>query len=132
MSGKDGVEQHRKQPKDVASLVSRTLSVDGRIIHVRLEPSYWEGLDEICHREDLSVDELCADVQDRMEQQSRRVGGQGSVSLANALRVFVVGYYRQAATERGHNRAGHGQGDPFASTPFADTPFDRSASLYDV
>ncbi|WP_247871979.1 ribbon-helix-helix domain-containing protein [Azospirillum sp. TSO35-2] len=93
----------------------------GRATAIRLEPSYWEGLEEICRREDLTVDELCADVQDRMEQQSRRAA-QSGVSLANALRVFVVGYFRQAATERGHARAGHGQGRPFISTPFDTVP----------
>ena len=30
----------------------------------------------------------------------------------------VVGYFRQAATESGHSRAGHGRGDPLTSTPF--------------
>ncbi|RUQ74467.1 hypothetical protein EJ913_05290 [Azospirillum doebereinerae] len=105
------------QTRSVSSLVARSLHPDGHAVQVRLELSYWEGLDEICRREDLTPDELCADVQERMNQQSRR-GAQPGVSLANALRVFVVGYFRQAATERGHARAGHGQGDPFVSTPF--------------
>ncbi|SMF91122.1 hypothetical protein SAMN02982917_0119 [Azospirillum oryzae] len=63
------------------------------------------------------MDDLCYDVRDRMEQQGRR-SSQAGVSLANALRVFVVGYFRQAATERGHARAGHGRGRPFIATPF--------------
>lgn len=105
----------------VASLTSRTLKLSGRDVTIRLEPSYWEGLEEICRREDLTVDELCYDVRDRMEQQGRR-SSQASVSLANALRVFVVGYFRQAATERGHARAGHGQGRPFIATPFDIVP----------
>ena len=104
----------------VASLVPRTLKLSGRDVSIRLEPSYWEGLDEICQREDLTVEELCGDVRDRMEQQGRR--SQAGVSLANALRVFVVGYFRQAATERGHARAGHGQGRPFIATPFDTVP----------
>ncbi|PWC73685.1 hypothetical protein TSH100_30765 [Azospirillum sp. TSH100] len=98
-------------------MASRTLKLSGRDVSIRLEPSYWEGLDEICRREDLTVDELCEDVRERMEQQARRLPRSG-VSLANALRVFVVGYFRQAATERGHARAGHGQGRPFIATPF--------------
>lgn len=110
------------QSQGVASLVPRSVKVSGRDVQIRLEPSYWEGLDEICRREDLTPDELCTDVQERMDQQTRRSsrggGAQAGVSLANALRVFVVGYFRQAATERGHERAGHGQGDPFVRTPF--------------
>lgn len=114
-------EGNRKSSIDqftgVASLTSRTLKLSGRDVTIRLEPSYWEGLEEICRREDLTVDDLCYDVRDRMEQQGRRAS-QAGVSLANALRVFVVGYFRQAATERGHARAGHGQGRPFIATPF--------------
>ncbi|WP_085553990.1 ribbon-helix-helix domain-containing protein [Azospirillum agricola] len=116
------------QSRGVSSLVGRALELSGRTVQIRLEPSYWEGLDEICRREDLTVDEVCADVKERMEQQIRRSrsgsrgSGQPGVSLANALRVFVVGYYRQAATERGHARAGHGRGDPFVSTPFDSVP----------
>ncbi|HYF84879.1 ribbon-helix-helix domain-containing protein [Azospirillum sp.] len=105
----------------VASLVPRTLKLSGRDVSIRLEPSYWEGLEEISQREDLTVEELCGDVRDRMEQQGRR-SSQAGVSLANALRVFVVGYFRQAATERGHARAGHGQGRPFIATPFDTVP----------
>jgi predicted DNA-binding ribbon-helix-helix protein len=118
-------EGNRKSRVDqftgVASLTSRTLKLSGRDVTIRLEPSYWEGLEEICRREDLTVDELCYNVRDRMEQQGRR-SSQANVSLANALRVFVVGYFRQAATERGHARAGHGQGRPFIATPFDIVP----------
>jgi hypothetical protein len=72
-------------------------------------------LEEICRREDVAVDDLCADLQRRMVDQSRRVRDRDAdrASLANAVRVFTVGYFRQAATESGHDRAGHGRGDPF-------------------
>lgn len=117
MSSEGNKESSVDQFTGVASLTSRTLKLSGRDVTIRLEPSYWEGLEEICRREDLTVDDLCYDVRDRMEQQGRRAS-QAGVSLANALRVFVVGYFRQAATERGHARAGHGQGRPFIATPF--------------
>jgi predicted DNA-binding ribbon-helix-helix protein len=121
MSSEGNGKSRADQFTGVASLTSRTLKLSGRDVTIRLEPSYWEGLEEICRREDLTVDELCYDVRDRMEQQGRR-SSQAGVSLANALRVFVVGYYRQAATERGHARAGHGQGRPFIATPFDIVP----------
>lgn len=118
----DGNNRSRiDQSTGIASLALRTLKLSGRDVSIRLEPSYWDGLDEICQREDLTVEELCGDVRDRMEQQGRRAS-QAGVSLANALRVFVVGYFRQAATERGHARAGHGQGRPFIATPFDTIP----------
>ncbi|KAA0577535.1 ribbon-helix-helix domain-containing protein [Azospirillum sp. Sh1] len=121
MSSEGNNKSRVDQFTGVASLTSRTLKLSGRDVTIRLEPSYWEGLEEICRREDLTVDELCYDVRDRMEQQGRR-SSQAGVSLANALRVFVVGYFRQAATERGHARAGHGQGRPFIATPFDIVP----------
>lgn len=31
-----------------------------------------------------------------------------NLSLSTALRLFVLGYYREAATEPGHIAAGHG------------------------
>ncbi|WP_109150529.1 ribbon-helix-helix domain-containing protein [Azospirillum sp. TSO5] len=121
MSSEGNRKSRVDQSTGVASLTSRTLKLSGRDVTIKLEPSYWEGLEEICRREDLTVDELCYDVRDRMEQQGRR-SSQAGVSLANALRVFVVGYFRQAATERGHARAGHGQGRPFIATPFDIVP----------
>ncbi|WP_204367243.1 ribbon-helix-helix domain-containing protein [Azospirillum sp. B510] len=120
MSRDGNGKSHIDQSIGIAALAPRTLKLSTGDIGLRLEPSYWEGLEEICRREDLTVDELCDDVRDRMEQQARRAA-QPTVSLANALRVFVVGYFRQAATERGHARAGHGQGRPFIATPFDTT-----------
>lgn len=99
-------------------LTSRTVIMNGKPVQLRLEPSYWEALDEICRREDLTSDELLADLKDRLNEQSRRERRGTGVSLANAVRVFIVGYYRRAATETGHSRAGHGKGDPFVATPF--------------
>ncbi|WP_448205921.1 ribbon-helix-helix domain-containing protein [Azospirillum sp. sgz302134] len=108
----------------VIPLVARTVKLFGEPTAIRLEPSYWEALDEICRREDLTVDELCSDLKERMDQQTKRSRRVSGVSLSNAVRVFIVGYYRKAATEKGHDRAGHGRGDPFVSTPF-----DLPASL---
>ena len=105
-------------PAGVVPLEARTVKLFGQTTQIRLEPSYWEALDEICRREDLTVDELCSDLKDRLDSQSRRSRRVSSVSLSNAVRVFIVGYYRKAATEKGHDRAGHGRGDPFVSTPF--------------
>ena len=117
MSGQDSQASNAPSPLNAIPLVARTVKLFGRPTQLRLEPSYWEALDDICHREDLTVDELCSDLKDRLDSQSRRSRG-NAVSLANAARVFIVGYYRKAATEKGHDRAGHGRGDPFISTPY--------------
>lgn len=117
MSGQDSRASNAPSPLSAIPLVARTVKLFGHPTQLRLEPSYWEALDDICHREDLTVDELCSDLKDRLDSQSKRSRGV-AVSLANAVRVFIVGYYRKAATEKGHDRAGHGRGDPFVSTPF--------------
>ena len=111
--------QQASNTQGTGSLESRTVSIAGQSHQIRIEPSYWEALEEICRREGLEMHDLCTDLKERLDAQPRR--GESVVSLANAVRVFVVGYFRQAATETGHSRAGHGRGDPLVSTPFNDT-----------
>lgn len=101
--------------KGIARLILRTVMVGRNVERIRLEASYWDALDEICEREDLTLQELCLDLRDRL---SDTANGQSPPSMANGIRVFIVGYYRKSATETGHDRAGHGRGDPFQSTPF--------------
>lgn len=102
-----------------AGLEGRTLRVGDRARHLRMEPSYWEALSEIAEREGRPIEEICSALLTRIEREARRV------SSANAVRVFIVDYFRRAATERGHGLAGHGLGDPFAQTPF-DEPASRT------
>lgn len=79
-------------------LVSRNVTVNGRRTSLRLEPEVWECLAEIAAREDTTVNEVVA----RVDRQRR------SGSLTSNVRVFVLSYFRNAATERGHANAGHG------------------------
>lgn len=58
----------------------------------------WDALEEVCSREGLSVHELCT----RIEM--RRTGS----SRTAAVRAFILGYFREAASDTGHVRAGHG------------------------
>ncbi|PWC43908.1 hypothetical protein TSO221_18690 [Azospirillum sp. TSO22-1] len=109
--------QHAANPQGISPLVSRSVTIAGQSSQIRIEPSYWEALEEISRREGLDINELCTDLKERLDIQNRR--NDAGVSLANAVRVFVVGYFRQAATEAGHSRAGHGRGEPLLSTPFS-------------
>jgi len=52
---------------------------------VRLEPVMWSALDEIASRENCSIDDICASVQQRKNPQG---------SFTAALRSFIVAYYR--------------------------------------
>jgi predicted DNA-binding ribbon-helix-helix protein len=80
-------------------LVSRNVTVSGRRTSIRLEQEMWDCMAEIARRERLSIHQIASVV---------AAVRQGS-SLTAKLRVFIVGYFRSAATEAGHAQAGHGQ-----------------------
>jgi len=68
---------------------------------VRLEPEMWDGLREICRRERSTQHKICTSVSLLKIDES---------SLTAAIRVFVMRYFRNAATEEGHKKAAHGLG----------------------
>ncbi len=84
-----------------SSLINRNIVVNGRRTSIRLESEMWNDLHDICKREGKSLHEMCTLV--NASKKPRR-------SLTSAIRVFLLGYYRAAATEDGHTRAGHGEG----------------------
>jgi len=55
----------------------------------------WDALHEICSREGRSVHDICSDI-DRQRNQS---------GLTAGVRVFILNYFREAATEEGHSQA---------------------------
>ena len=71
----------------------------GRRTSMRLEPELWDALDEICQREGRTPYQIVDEI-----DRTRTTGGRTS-----ALRVFLFTYFRSAATEQGHDRAGHGR-----------------------
>lgn len=81
-----------------SSLVPRNVVVDGRRTSIRLERAMWEAFNEILAREGISAAELVTEV-DRTREAS---------TLTAAVRVYIMLYFRAAATECGHRRAGHG------------------------
>ena len=80
-------------------LVNRNVVAERGRTSMRLEPELWDALYEICQREGLGVGELIRKVESK-----GHAGGRTS-----AVRVFIVQYFRAAATEQGHTEAGHGQ-----------------------
>lgn len=82
-----------------STLVSRNLKILGRRTSVRLEPVMWKALAEIAGRETSTIHELATAIHKTKEP---------GTTLTAALRVFAVLYFRAAATEDGHSRAGHG------------------------
>lgn len=82
-----------------STLVSRNITVRGRRTSVRLEPEMWGALKEIARRERCRIHDICSLVSLRKKE---------NTSLTAAIRVFLMLYFRAAATEEGHQRAGHG------------------------
>lgn len=81
------------------SLISRNITVLGHRTSIRLEPEMWKALKEISTREKCSIHDLCTVVSIRKNE---------NTSLTAAIRVFIMLYFRSAATEEGHMKAGHG------------------------
>ena len=81
-----------------STLVTHNVRIGQRRTSLRLEPALWAALDEICQREGMTRHEICTTI-DRRRRTS---------TLTAAVRVYVVNYYRAAATEEGHASIGHG------------------------
>ena len=89
-------------PDSKSTLVSRNITVLGRRTSVRLEPEMWDALNDIARREKCKIHDICSLIGLRKHPDS---------SLTAAIRVFLMLYYKAAATEQGHKAAGHGNFD---------------------
>ena len=86
----------------------------------------WDALNELCLREGKSIHTICSMI-GRTRQES---------ALTAALRVYIVSYFRSAATEHGHLMAGHGIdhdaiGDEEEQTAGSINPACREEQVYD-
>ncbi len=79
-------------------LVNRNVVAGRGRTSMRLEPELWDALTEICEREGQDMSTLV-----RQVEAAGHVGGRTS-----AVRVYILNYYRVAATEIGHASASHG------------------------
>lgn len=96
----DSIPSTNSGNRMASTLVSRNLTVAGHRTSVRLEPAMWEALREICDRECQTLNAIATEIERNRSESS----------LTAAIRVHVMGYFRAAATEEGHARAGHGIG----------------------
>jgi predicted DNA-binding ribbon-helix-helix protein len=95
----DDAEERSCGPAARSTLQSRNVKVMGRRTSVRLEPAMWRALREIARYEQCRVHDLCSMIDRRKDPDT---------TLTAAIRVFLMLYYRAAATDEGHARAGHG------------------------
>jgi predicted DNA-binding ribbon-helix-helix protein len=80
-------------------MIARNVTVAGRRTSLRMEPEMWDALQEAAAREGLSLHDFCTGVAKR----------RGAYSMTAAIRVHLLDYFRDAATEAGHKGAGHGK-----------------------
>ena len=92
----------------ISRLVNRNVVAERGRTSMRLEPELWDQLSEICKREGEDIGALV-----RKIEAAGQTGGRTS-----AVRVFVVSYFRAAATEAGHAASKHGS---FLSSRRAET-----------
>jgi predicted DNA-binding ribbon-helix-helix protein len=81
-------------------LVNHTFYIGKRRTSARFDELTWRLLLEVANREGVTVNQLCTAI---AAAKSRRL------SLTAAIRLGVLQYYRDAATEAGHILAGHGK-----------------------
>ncbi len=82
-----------------STLVLKNITVNGKRTSIRLEPEMWGELKNIAKREKCSIHDICSLINARKNE---------NTSLTAAIRVFLMLYFRAAATENGHEKAGHG------------------------
>jgi predicted DNA-binding ribbon-helix-helix protein len=96
----------RKGRKIVSRLVNRNVTLQTGRTSMRLEPELWSALAEICVRQNVGVGEIVR----------RIAAGRPGGGRTSAVRVYILEYFRAAATEQGHAAAGHGTAVPYFAT----------------
>ncbi len=85
-----------------STLVNRNVTVAGHRTSIRLEPTMWEALRQICEREHKPINEVVTEIaRQRIES-----------SLTAAIREYIVRYFPAAATGEAPRLAGHGASRP--------------------
>ena len=90
--------QSSVEPEPRSSLICKNVVIQGRRTSVRLDPVMWDGLAEICQRQAASLHTICSAIAEHKAPH---------MSMSTAIRVFIVSYFREAATEEGHQKSGH-------------------------
>ena len=77
----------------------KNITVNGKRTSIRLENLMWDSFHEIAAREKLTIHQLATEISNRTSDDT---------SLTASIRLFIMLYFKAAATNRGHALAGHG------------------------
>ena len=80
-------------------LINRNVTSARGRTSIRLEPEFWDALSEYCARKCITPYALIRDVDEDV----------GPGNRTSKIRLRLVQYFREAATEAGHVAAGHGE-----------------------
>jgi predicted DNA-binding ribbon-helix-helix protein len=93
----------------VSRLINRNVVAGRGRTSMRLEPELWDALREISRRERLDLNQLVRHIES--------LGHRGG--RTSAVRVYVLQYFRAAASEDGHEAAHHGLNERMELSPYA-------------
>ncbi len=110
-------EAGKKAKSEARWLRSHNIVKQGKRTSIRLDSSSILALQEISVREGIKVNEIYTRVEEC------RSGS--NLTFSAAIRVFLLSYFRAAATEQGHSLAGHGQ-PPLRVTLYDPPPADTA------
>ena len=71
----------------MSALDVRNVYVNDQRTSLRLEPSFWDALEDIARRKNTALNTVISDIANQ----------RGDGSLTSAVRVYVLDYYRQRA-----------------------------------
>ncbi|MGH6981779.1 MAG: ribbon-helix-helix domain-containing protein [Stellaceae bacterium] len=78
----------RRASRRPSTLINRNVTVAGHRTSVRLEAAMWDALYHVCERERKSLNDVVTEIaRDQVES-----------SLTAAIRVYVMSYFRAAAS----------------------------------
>jgi len=93
----------------VSRLINRNVVAGRGRTSMRLEPELWDALKEICRRERQDINQLVRHIES--------IGHRGG--RTSAVRVYVLEYFRAAASESGHEAANHGPVERLSMAPYS-------------
>ena len=86
--------------------MNKIIMINNRRTSMRLCMKEWDALYEVCKIEKISKNHLIEMIE---EKKSKELG------LTYSTRLFLMAYFKEAASEEGHKKAGHGQSENFAA-----------------
>ena len=90
----------------MTKLMNKIIMINNRRTSMRLCLKEWDALYEVCKIEHISKNHLIEMIE---AHKSNTLG------LTYSTRLFLMSYFREAASEEGHRKAGHGLSENYAS-----------------